>query len=166
MRSREGLRTIALLEAAKGFLVLAVGAAVFEFIHADVQTLAEELVRQFHLNPASRTPRIFLKLAQEADAPHLLALAAAALAYALLRFVEAYGLWQERAWAQWLAVISSGCYLPLEAFELAKGITWARVTLFAVNLAIVSYLAWNLARQRRAQRTPSGHRRPDTPRTD
>jgi hypothetical protein len=58
MRSRDGLRTIAAFEAAKGLLVLAAGVAALRFIRADVQAAAEELVRHFHLNPASRSPRI------------------------------------------------------------------------------------------------------------
>ena len=68
----------------------------------------------------------------------LVLLAAGALAYATVRFVEAYGLWRERVWAEWFAVASSGIYLPIEVWELAKGITWPRVLLFAVNLAIVA----------------------------
>lgn len=40
-----------------------------------------------------------------------------------MRFVEAYGLWRERRWANWLAAISEGIYLPVEIYEL-----FARVT--------------------------------------
>ena len=68
-----------------------------------------------------------------------------------MRFGEAYGLWRERLWAEWLAIVSGGIYLPIEVWELLKGITWPRVVLFAVNLAIVAYLGWTLARRRRVQ---------------
>ena len=144
-----GLRTIALFEAAKGTLVLLAGFGTFALFHHDAQHVAERLVHQFHLNPASRYPRIFLHLAEDATPPHVYALAAAALAYAAVRFVEGYGLWRKRQWAEWFAIISGGIYLPIEIWELAKGITWPRVTLFAVNLAIVAYLARTLCRSRR-----------------
>lgn len=157
MRTRDGLRSIAVLEAAKGLLVLAVGMAAFKFIHADVQTAAEQLVREFHLDPGSRYPRIFLELVQKAGAIHLLPLAIGALFYAVIRLMEAYGLWFGRRWAEWLAVVSAGCYLPIELWELTQGITWPRMTLFALNLAIVAFLAWVLARQ-------SADRRNDHPR--
>jgi hypothetical protein len=39
----------------------------------------DELVRHFHLNPASRYPRIFLDLAREATPPQLWLLAGGAL---------------------------------------------------------------------------------------
>ena len=149
MHASAGLRTVALFEAAKGALVLLAGFGVFALFHHDAQHAAEQLVRHFHLNLASRYPRIFLHLADEATPPHLYALAAAALGYATVRFVEAYGLWRERAWAEWFALVSSGIYLPIEMWELAKGITWPRATLFAVNLVIVAYLARTLAFRRR-----------------
>ena len=150
MPSFNGLKTVALFEAAKGALVLLAGFGVFALFHQDAQHVAEQLVRHFHLNPASRYPRVFLHLAEEATPPHLYALAAAALAYAGMRLVEAYGLWRERPWAEWLGIVSGGIYLPIEGWELAKGITWPRVTLFFVNLAIVACLARILARDKRS----------------
>ena len=150
MRSSSGLRAVALFEAAKGALVLLAGCGVFALIHHHVQHTADELVRHFHLNPASRYPRIFLHLAGEATPPRLWLLAFGALCYALVRFVEAYGLWRERRWAEWLAIVSGGIYLPIEIWEPSKGITWPRLLLFSVNIAIVAYLGRALARHRQA----------------
>ena len=61
-----GVRMVAAVEATKGLLILAVGAGFFSLIHRDLQATAEHVVRVFHLNPASRTPRIFLDLADMA----------------------------------------------------------------------------------------------------
>jgi uncharacterized membrane protein (DUF2068 family) len=157
MRSFRGLQTVALFEAAKGALVLLAGFGFFALLHHDAQHVADRLVRQFHLNPANHHPRIFLRLAEQATPSHLWLLAAGALCYALVRFIEAYGLWRERAWAEWLAIVSSGIYLPIEVWELLKGITWPRVVLFVVNLAIVAYLAWTLARCHRAHGAATKH---------
>jgi uncharacterized membrane protein (DUF2068 family) len=126
-----GLRTVALFEAAKGALVLLAGFGVFALIHRDAQHAADQLVRHFHLNPAHRFPRIFLHLAGQATPAHLWLLAAGGLCYALLRFIEAYGLWHGRPWAEWLAVISSGIYLlvvrPDLRVERRPATTGARV---------------------------------------
>lgn len=143
-----GLRTVAVFEAAKGALVLLAGFGVLALVNQNTQQVADQIVRHFHLNPASRYPRIFLQLAGEATPLRLWLLAAGALFYALVRFLEAYGLWCERRWAEWLAVVSSGIYLPIEIWELTKGLTWLRVTLPVVNLVIVLYLARTLARTR------------------
>ena len=61
MESRFGLKMVAGIEAAKGVLVLAAGLGLFELMHRDVQAGAERLVRNFHFNPASHYPRVFLE---------------------------------------------------------------------------------------------------------
>ena len=148
-----GLQAVALFEAAKGALVLLAGFGVFTVLHRDAQHGAEQIVLHFHLNPASHYPHIFLQLAERA-APHLFLLAVGACAYALLRFILAYGLWRGRAWAEWLAIVGSGLYLPIEMWELAKGITWLRVLLLDANLAVVIYLARTLLRSRPGESHP------------
>lgn len=150
-----GIRVVATVEATKGLLVLAVGAGLFSLIHRDVQAAAEHIVRVFHLNPASRTPRIFLDLAEHATSSRLQLLALGALAYASLHLVEAWGLWRRRRWAEWLTVVAGGIYIPVELYELWKGVTWPKVGLLAVNLVIVAYLARDLWRSKRQRGTPA-----------
>ncbi len=44
---------------------------------------------------------------------NLQALLLAAVGYALVRFEEAYGLWNERTWGEWLGALSGALYVPL-----------------------------------------------------
>lgn len=140
MSKSADLRLVAVFEAAKGILVFATACAIFKFIHADVQEAAEQLVKHFHLNPASRYPRIFLEIASHIDDARLLALGLGALAYAAVRLVEAYGLWYGRRWAWIFGLISAGLYIPIEIFELAKRVNWAEAVLFLVNVLILFVL--------------------------
>lgn len=159
LRTREPvsrfLRAIALLEAAKGALVLGAGFGLLALVHHDVQRLAEQLVKRFHLNPASRYPRIFLDAAAQLDDMRLWLLATFAATYALLRFIEAYGLWRERRWAEWFAALSGGVYVPIEVYDLFHGVTWAKVCVLAVNALIVAYMIHVLK-----LKTNAGPRRP------
>jgi uncharacterized membrane protein (DUF2068 family) len=148
MRAFAGLRVVAFFEAAKGLLVLLAGFGLLQLLHRDAQHIAEELLQHFHLNPAHRHTRIFLHLVQDVTSPHLLLLAAGAFAYAAVRFLEAYGLWRERRWAEWVAVLSSGIYLPIEIWELTRTRAWPVVSLFLLNVLIVVYLARTLVRTR------------------
>jgi uncharacterized membrane protein (DUF2068 family) len=136
-----GLKTIAIFEALKGTAVLLAAAGVVSLVHENAQALLEEIVRNFHLNPASKYPRIFLHAIDSLNSTKLWLLAAGALLYASIRFIEAYGLWHERAWAEWLGAISGSIYLPIEVYELALGISLVKVTLFLANVAIVVFLA-------------------------
>jgi uncharacterized membrane protein (DUF2068 family) len=141
-----GLRAVALAEAAKGLLVLLIGFGALSLLHSDVQSIAEELVRHFHLNPARRYPRIFLHLAQEATPSHLFLLAFGAAVYALMRFIEAYGLWRQRHWAEWFGIISSAIYIPVEVRAILKHVHWPEVALLTVNIAILLCLGRALIR--------------------
>jgi uncharacterized membrane protein (DUF2068 family) len=109
--SSAGLRTVAILEGMKGLFVLGAGLGVLSLVHRDVQAIADKVVRHFHLNPASRYPHIFLEAAAQVTDASLWLLAMIALLYALARFVEAYGLWYRRRWAQWFALVTGALYL-------------------------------------------------------
>src|SRR5206468_11757911 len=99
MHKDSGVRVVAAFEAAKGVLVLFAGCGLLTLLRKDVSSVAEELIRHLHLNPASRTPRIFLDAAERLSDTHLWLLAVLAFVYAGLRLVEAYGLWRARRWA-------------------------------------------------------------------
>ena len=141
-----GLRLVALFEAGKGLLVLLVGLELLSLVHQGAQNVGEEIVERFHLNFARRHPRILLYAATHLNDSNVRLLALAALAYSTVRFVEAYGLWRVRAWAEWFAIVSGGVYLPFELYELIRHPTLVKVVVILVNAAIVAYLVyvrWN-----------------------
>jgi len=147
--AKAGLRIMALLEGAKGVLVLAAGLGLFALAHRDVQSLAEELVRHLHLNPARRFPRIFLHLAANLTDQRLWGLAAAAIVYSLMRLVEAWGLWRGWQWTKWFAAVSGGIYIPIEAHSAFHHFAWAKVIVLGVNTLVVAYLFFHLVNKRR-----------------
>ncbi len=140
----QGLHIVALLEGAKGLLVLVVGFELLSFIHKDIHEAAMRLVEHFHLNPASHYPRIFLDLTERINDTKLWGMALAAAMYFVVRMVEAVGLWLRKSWAEWFAVLTGGMYVPIELFEVARSVTWPRVTVLVVNVAVVSYLLFVL----------------------
>ena len=147
MKTARGLRLVACFEAAKALLVFAAGCGLLALVDETLQQVAEELVHHLHLNPASHIPRIFLELSRHTGNVRLWMLAAFAFVYASLRMAEAYGLWREQRWAEWVAVISGGIYVPFEVYELSLGVSALKVGTFAINAGIVSYLAWYLRQQ-------------------
>lgn len=124
--------------------MLLVGFGLLSLIHRDVQDLAERLVRHSHLDPASKYPKIFLDLADKVTDAHLWFFASLAALYALVRSVEAYGLWNERRWAEWFALVSSAIYLPVEIYEMWHRFSWIKAGIFLTNVAIVLYMAYAL----------------------
>lgn len=73
----------------------------------------------------------------------------ATFVYAAVFIVEGVGLLLRRHWAEYLAVIATASFLPLEIYELVERVEASRALVVLVNLAIVVYLAARLAAERR-----------------
>jgi uncharacterized membrane protein (DUF2068 family) len=70
------------------------------------------------------------------------ALAAFAFIYSCVRFVEAFGLWKLKGWAEWFAILSGGIYIPIEIIGLFRHATLLKGSIFIINFLIVSYLVY------------------------
>jgi uncharacterized membrane protein (DUF2068 family) len=62
--------------------------------------------------------------------------------YALLQLVEAFGLWRGRRWAEYLTVVATTLFVPLELYELINHPTVFKGVLLFLNLVAVGYLLW------------------------
>lgn len=146
--TRTAVRGVALFEAAKGLLVLIVGFDLLRPFHRDVQFDAEEMVRHLHMNPASHIPHIFVEATSRFEGMSLTPLALGAAAYALVRFVEAYGLWRQRVWAEWFAAAAGAVYIPFEIrhllFHHHRALTAA---ILVVNILVVGVMVRALRRK-------------------
>ena len=152
MQPTTAFRSIALVEGAKGVVVLVAGLGLLGLVHHDVGEIAQALVREAHLNPASHLQRILLEASGKVDDHRILFLARFALVYAVMRLVEAYGLWHRRPWGPWLGAVIGGLYLPFEVRLLIQRLTMLHLLVFLGNLLIVGYLVWQIALQRRRER--------------
>ena len=137
-----GLRTIAVFEGLKGVLVLLAGFGLLHFLHRDAGDAAEHLVHRLHLNPDRHIGRVFIEAASKLTDGKLWALAAGALAYSTVRFVEAYGLWHRRVWAEWFALLSGVLYIPFEVYGVLDHATRFRIGVLTINIVIVLYMVW------------------------
>ncbi|HEY0720256.1 MAG TPA: DUF2127 domain-containing protein [Gammaproteobacteria bacterium] len=148
MSTRRRVRGVALFEATKGILVLLAGFGLLSLIHHDLQHVAEQLVGHLHLNPAKRYPQIFIDAASQLTSSRLWMLALLAASYSTARFVEAYGLWRERRWAEWFAVVSGSIYIPFELYSLVRGADGLSLGALLVNTVVVAVVLDALWRKR------------------
>jgi len=141
-RQLRALRAVASVEFFKGLVVLLAGFGVLSLVHRDAWDVAESFLEWLHISPDAHYAQVFLNLADQVTDTKLWLVAIGALGYSSLRFAEAYGLWKERAWAEWLALVSGAIYLPFEIYELARRPDWIRLVILLVNLAVVLYMAY------------------------
>ncbi len=144
----KGIRVVACFEAFKGLFVLFAGFGLLSLLNRDAVRIAEDVVGHFHINPASHYPRIFLELASNLSSGKIWFTASIAFSYAALRLVEAYGLWQKRRWAEWLAVASGGIYIPVELYELLHSASWISESTLTINVGVVIYMLFVLKKER------------------
>jgi uncharacterized membrane protein (DUF2068 family) len=150
---RNLLRVVASFEFIKGVFVLLIGLSAILLVHKDAWVIAESLLALLHISTDRHSAQLFLDFADSLTDARLWAAAQLAFAYSALRFAEAFGLWKERIWAEWIAFGSGTLLLPLEIRELLRGITVLRSMVFIVNLVIVLYMLFLLraGRQRRRE---------------
>lgn len=114
--------------------------------------MAEEIIERLHLDPTNKYPGIFIDAASTITDSRLWMWAAFAGVYASFRFVEAFGLWRERSWAEWLAFAGGAIYLPVEVYSIVEKFTWLRVSVLSLNLLIVYFMGqvlWRSIQKRR-----------------
>lgn len=144
------IRWIATVEAIKGLVVVLAITGVLALVHHNLHALVVRLMTHTHLNPAAHYPAALLDAIDQLQNGHLPLIALGALAYAALRFVEAWGLFFGKAWAEVLAAGSGGVYVPFELLELVKQPSALSASLLAINLAVVAVMLRALWRRRAA----------------
>ncbi|MYT31980.1 MULTISPECIES: DUF2127 domain-containing protein [unclassified Streptomyces] len=71
----------------------------------------------------------------------LMLVAGALLLYALVEIVEGVGLWRAKRWAEYLTVVATAAFLPLEIYELTEKVSWLKIATLVVNILAVLYIA-------------------------
>jgi len=152
---RRVLKAVAAFEFIKGVFVVLMGFCAVALVHKDVWWIAESLLALFHISTDRHSAQMFLDFADSLTDARLWEMASLAFAYAALRFTEAYGLWNERTWAEWIAFVSGTLLLPFEVHALFRGLTWMKCGLFAGNVAVVAYMLYIILANRRERRMNS-----------
>lgn len=88
----------------------------------------------------STGPVRFIDKALHAGHGRLTLVAVGVLAYGGLQLLEGVGLWMMKRWGEYVAVIGTSAFIPLEIYELLEKVTWLRVAAFVVNVVAVIYL--------------------------
>lgn len=111
--------------------------------HGVAQTL-EHWSGAVGVDPANRLVQKLIASLVGVSPTKMKALQAGTIAYGLLFIVEGTGLLLEKHWAEWVTVITTAGFLPLEAYDLAKHFSWIDVVVGLGNLAVVIYLVARL----------------------
>ena len=142
------LRLIAAFKLFKAVLLLIIGLAAIHLMHRDVQEFALKVARHIRSDPDSKFLHALIAKVAGVSTKRLEVLGIGAFVYSTLYFIEGTGLLLARRWAEWMAVITTGGFIPLEIYEVFHHPHWVRIAVMIANIAIVVYLVKELYRKR------------------
>jgi uncharacterized membrane protein (DUF2068 family) len=146
---------IGIFKLLKGTLLVAAGLGALHFLHRDASQMAEDLLERVPVAPGRTLIERLVARVAALDEKQLAEIAFGTFTYAAIFAVEGVGLLLGKVWAEWLTIIVTASFIPLEIWHAVHHSTATSFATIAVNVAIVIYLA---ARLRRRKRSPdAGH---------
>lgn len=137
----EVIGALKLLEAA---LFIALGIGVFKLLHKDLVDEVTRLVVSLRFDPEGRFVSLLLDKVALISPHRLKEIGAAIFAHAGLDIVEGTGLILRKLWAEFITLGFSAFFVPIEIYELTQRVTWVRLVIIAINVAVVIYLAFHV----------------------
>jgi uncharacterized membrane protein (DUF2068 family) len=162
MQRGRGERTVQLIggfKLVKGSLLILAAAGLFSLLHKDQAAVLSRIVQRFSVDPHAHFFRIFVERFLRFS-PRLPLISIGTLAYGVLFLFEGIGLIRRKRWAEYLTVIATASFLPLELYEIVHHATVTKGVVIILNIAILVYLVWRLRADRRAS---DNYRAGDTP---
>ncbi|HWX54881.1 MAG TPA: DUF2127 domain-containing protein [Verrucomicrobiae bacterium] len=157
-----GLRGVAVFEASKGLLAVVGGVWLMMLVHGhkDLSKMTARVLSVLHIGPGRQVYQQILHGAEKMTAGTLSFIITIVLVYAAVRFVEAAGLWLEKEWAEWFAVLTGSLYLPVELWALMHHENWFKWTIFLLNIFVVLYMTWLLLDSHKRKRKALATQKP------
>lgn len=143
------IRLVALFKLLKAALLIIGGIGLLKLIHMDVATELDHWIVKLGFDPGSRYVNHAIQKATNLSPNRIKELGLSSFVYAALFLTEGIGLWLLKRWAEWLTVIITSSLVPLEAYEIHRHPTAIKIIVLAINLAVVGYLIYRIAKEPR-----------------
>jgi uncharacterized membrane protein (DUF2068 family) len=144
-----GLRLIAVFKLFKGLVLFAVGIGAVKLLHKNLAFEVERWADILRVDPNNRYIHRLLEKLSILDAHKLRELSVGTFLYSALALAEGFGLLLGKRWAEYLTIITTASFIPLEVYEISKRISSPKLVVLLLNVAVVVYLMIELARNRK-----------------
>lgn len=141
LETRTGwIRWIALFKLFKAFVLVVVMTTSFTFIRHEPAQILTRWALSFHVDPENFYVHTMLSWLLRIDVKQLELFAVGTGLYALVFAIEGVGLWLLKPWAEYLTILSTAVFLPLEGYEIIHRPSLTKCAVLVVNVVIVAYL--------------------------
>ena len=134
------LRSIAILKFVETAAIIAAGLAALKLLNPATLDLVTAWSQAL---PGLGEQRFAQRMLDQLSgiSPHeIRALGVGAFVFASIFLLEGVGLWLERRWAEWLSVVATALFIPLEVLELFRHASASKVVALVLNVLVVGYL--------------------------
>ena len=135
-----GLRAIIAIKAFYGILFLVVGLGVFALINKDVSDLAEQAADSLGVDPENHYLLMVLEWLTGVSPKQIATVGVGTILYSSLLLTMAWGLYLRQAWAEWLTIVATGLFIPIEVYEVVRSLRLTTFLVLVINASIVWYL--------------------------
>ncbi len=131
---------IGLFKLFKALLLIAAGIGAIKLLHKDLASTVMHWVQVLRVDPDNRYIHGILVRIFRVTPKQLKELSVGTFLYAGLFLTEGMGLLLRKHWAEYFTIITTGLFIPLEFYELARHFTVTKLVVTAINVLIVWYL--------------------------
>ena len=124
-----------------GVLFAALSFSMLTLLNRDMMVFTDQLLVYLNLDIEKDYVQDIVDWLTNIKGGTIVGISAGMFVLSALNFTEAYGLHIRRRWAEWLTVIATSLFIPLELYEVIQKQTSVRIGALVLNLAIVYYLA-------------------------
>jgi uncharacterized membrane protein (DUF2068 family) len=141
------LLLIGLFKLVKGVSLLIVAFGLLRLLHRDVAEVTQHWIEILRVDPENRFIHRALTKVLRVTPKQLKELSAGTFVYAAIFLTEGTGLLLRKHWAEYMTLISTGLFIPLEIYEIHRHFTMVKLVVTMVNILIVWYLAVRIKRR-------------------
>ncbi len=153
-RHHPGLLLIALYEFAKGLILVLVAVSLLRLLNHDLQQVVMHWARVLRLDLHHRFIENLAARAGLINPRELKQLSAFSFLTGGIHLVQGVGLYLGKRWAEYLTVVATAAFIPLEVHEVIRHVGPVRCLVLAGNVALVIYLISLLRRRHRHPEPP------------
>jgi uncharacterized membrane protein (DUF2068 family) len=147
---------IGALKLLKALLFILAGLGALRLLHKDLVDMLTRFIVALHFDTDSHLVNLILEKVALISPHRLRELSVFIFCYAAMDIIEGTGLVLEKPWAEYLTLIVTACFLPWEIFEIMRHVTWLKVVILVLNVAVVIFLVFHVQGQIRARAARNG----------
>jgi len=145
-RGSAWLIAIGLFKLVKGVGLAIIAFGLLRLLHKDVAAVTQHWIEVLRVDPDNRLIHSLLLRIFNVTPKQLKELSVGTIVYSAIFLTEGTGLLARRHWAEYMTLISTGLFIPIEAYELSVHFTLVKLAVTVVNFLIVWYLAAQIRR--------------------